>query len=181
MDIEIRNREKELPNEKIRNIKFQLKKWIRKRYIIEQLFKGKCVGCGKITVKNNLGALCIHHKTLSDNNIKWPKIAHLDCENIANILMKEDCSCLCINCHALIHSTGFVENANEILGDEYGQMVKQNFENIKNRINEFNICKNKSIISPLKVKFSFGQIWKKYLINIHKLIQEKDFNEFTAD
>lgn len=42
-------------------IKTKMMEWIKKRAVIEQLYDSKCVGCGKISVKNNLSSLDFHH------------------------------------------------------------------------------------------------------------------------
>ena len=41
--------------------RYQIKKWMKKRYIIEKLFNGKCAACDDITVQKNLPSLGFHH------------------------------------------------------------------------------------------------------------------------
>lgn len=86
-------------------LKIQVKKFVRKRFVLEQLYNGQCVGCGKITIYDNLPALEIHHRNEELKTFaKWQEIANLDCEDILKLLINEDCVCLCSNCHVFIHS-----------------------------------------------------------------------------
>ena len=60
----------------IKNCKFRVIEWIKKRSVIEQLYEGKCIGCEKVTVMNNLPALDIHHRTepqTKTRKIRWAK------------------------------------------------------------------------------------------------------------
>lgn len=96
--------------------KYLIKKWIKKRYIIEKLYNGKCIGCQKITTEINLPSLGFHHLIPSKKDviIKWDNIFKYSIKRIINLLIEEKCICLCSNCHRLIHSKTFINNLNDI-------------------------------------------------------------------
>jgi len=43
-------------------IKYRIKKWIKKRIIIEILYNGACIGCRNIRSNDKLPALDFHHR-----------------------------------------------------------------------------------------------------------------------
>lgn len=88
--------------------------WFKKRFIIEQLFDGKCAGCGQINVYNNLPALTFHHRNPEAKKESWSELRFLKTDEIINIIKEKDLICLCSNCHRLIYSTQFVHNYREI-------------------------------------------------------------------
>jgi len=92
---------------------------VRKKLIILDLWKGTCTICGfGISFNNidNLPALEIHH---SNPLTKTQAISHYfktvsDMIKLRNIILNENCTCLCRNCHIMIQSTFFQENKSEI-------------------------------------------------------------------
>ncbi|KKL16148.1 hypothetical protein LCGC14_2498490, partial [marine sediment metagenome] len=115
--------------------KNQVRKWIKKRFVFLQLFFGKCVGCGKITVYNNLPALQLHHlfPELLETKHKWYDLADLDCEISMDTIMDEQCVALCSNCHSAIGSR-FQELVDEIVIVGHRMLIEQHLGNF---INEF--------------------------------------------
>jgi predicted Zn-ribbon and HTH transcriptional regulator len=85
-------------------LKFELKKWLRKRYIIERIFNGVCAGCENVNVFSNLPALTFHHRDPSKKKTKISNLLNLSCEKLNEIIIGEEIICLCGNCHSLIHS-----------------------------------------------------------------------------
>ena len=125
-------------------MKYVIKKLIKKRYIIEKLFNGECIGCGEITVENNLPSLGFHHKSASKKEkvIKWDFISKYKLNKIADLLIKEDCTCLCTSCHVLIHSINFEKFIEEILGERYSNLtnkVRSLYKEIFNNIHNYKI------------------------------------------
>ena len=135
------------------HVKYIIKKWIKKRYVVERLFNGKCIGCQEIKFDNNLPSLGFHHTLPSkkDKIIKWDKISKYSIKKITSLLIDEKCVCLCSNCHSMIHSKTFRSNINEILGDNVKSLIPRIIsdynkieKNIKNYIAE-NYDRNNSI------------------------------------
>lgn len=172
-----------------------IKRFIKKRYVVEELFNGKCVGCGEVTVNNNLPALDGHHpKKLAEQSL-WNEIADLDCEDIFKIYIKEGIISLCANCHRIIHSV-FHNYIEEIFKDHYLEsklqnfewIIKENFNHILNNVNNFQLdLDNINFKSPLKVnEFASRDAWKLRLIQIYygikklniKSFRRKDFEQF---
>jgi len=157
-----------------RNIKFRITEWLKKRSVIEQLYDGKCIGCGKTTVKKNLPALQFHHRSglkEADNKLKWHKIKKYDIKTICKKLIKEDCVCLCANCHKTVHVKNITSIPTNIFRDDYKTQIKIYKHEIQQNIQNFEL-KLKKIIDPLEKTYEYGEAWKKYLMHIFKLSKE---------
>ncbi len=129
-------------DEKFNNkTKYHILKWIKKKSLIELLYKGSCVGCEKTNIENNLPALIFHHldQFKKDKISRWQKISNLSIQEIINLLKKEKCVCLCANCHKFIESIQFLEQQNLIIGERNALEVKRTFNLIISRIENFNI------------------------------------------
>lgn len=97
-------------------IRGKIKRWIRKKKIIEDLFNGKCTKCQK-TGLDNLPALQIHHLDPSKkkNNFSMDLRDITDIEKIKKLLIKEKCTCLCSNCHSIEGAVIFKKYKNKII------------------------------------------------------------------
>lgn len=97
-------------------IRGKIKRWIRKKKIIEDLFNGKCTKCQKTSLVN-LPALQIHHLDPSKkkNNFSADLRDITDLNKIKKILQDENCTCLCSNCHSIEGAEIFKKYKNKIL------------------------------------------------------------------
>jgi len=120
-------------------LKYRIKKWIKKRLIIDVLFKGICIGCEQVKTHNALSVLEFHHRNPNIKEFKWEHIAKYHLEEILSIIKNEDCVCLCKNCHALIHSKHFEQYSNEIFGESSSliSIINKKFDNLRNNITSF--------------------------------------------
>lgn len=170
----------------IGHIKYMIKSWIRKRAVIEQLYEGKCGNCGETF----LGALTFHHLEPSKKD-KMSSIAfrHYSIEELVKMLIEEECTCLCANCHSMIEATIFMDNYEEILKEvesfeKSAEKIKGYYEKLKNFLKKEqnrlkNLKQNKfEAIDYLKKSFKF--VWEKYLFIASILIKLKEKNEFTS-
>ena len=166
-----------------RNIKIQIKKYIRKRYVFNQLYFGKCTGCGKANVLNFLPALELHHlnpdKLLLKSN--WRDIANQDCISIIGQIIKEDCICLCSNCHILVASK-MNSYLVEVIEDSVTRtLFSKNYTKIISNVSNFNINRSKiDLRSPLKLKFSQDEFWKIHLMQIYIFLNNNNKNDFRV-
>lgn len=118
--------------------KFQIKAWIKKRSIIEQLYDGKCVGCCEVTAQKNLAALHFHHinpEKKQTVRIFATTIRKLKVKEVIQLLIEEECICLCNNCHSMVLAKHFENNVEEIIGfqyvDDVNRYYKKLYENIE--------------------------------------------------
>jgi len=163
-------------------IKYNVITWIKKRYIIEQLYHGKCVGCGRIKIMDNLPAYDFHHKNSKLEKTSgsiWRRILTKQVTTIIELLIKEECVALCSNCHRLVHATHFNSNVDNILDGQFSKVAKISYSNITSNIRKFKFIQT-DVVDPLKKKIKYGEIWKKYLILIYQYCQEKKSNEFNS-
>ncbi len=163
---------KKCKNKHIKNFKFRVIEWIKKRFVIEQIYNGKCIGCGNVSVKYDLPALDFHHisKTTESDKLRWNRIKRYSITEIIDFLIEEKCVCLCSNCHTLLHATKFVVIADEILEKHYSDQAKVLYEEISENIKNFEF-KRRIFKNPLELLFKQGEIWKKHILHIHNLNQ----------
>jgi len=159
----------------------KIKYWIKKRVVIEYLFNGRCAGCGKITVFNNLPSLEFHHiDSIIEERLRWKKIRHLNIKRIITMLLEEGCICLCANCHKLIGSHRFAKLSVEILGEINGQKAKDEYNKLDFNIQRFNIVEN-TRLHPIIMEFTLDKAWKRALLCAYNITEKKRINEFTNE
>jgi len=111
----------------------QIKPWIKKRIVTENLYNGKCVGCDE----EKLPTLQFHHKDPKQKTYeKWSDLSNLNIRKIMNKLEVDDAICLCANCHSMTESSQFKENINKIIEKRdipelktYYKKINQNIKN----------------------------------------------------
>ena len=167
------------------HIRKYLKRWIRKRYIIEKFFDVKCKCCGE-TVINNLPAFAMHHLEKIEDPSRWGDISDNNCEEIIDVIVNERIIFLCSNCHRIVHSV-FHQHVEEILenySDEYIRKIKSKATERYNKIIsilediEFKFKKS-DIKSPLKVyTFSSQDTWKLYLLQFYYVKKKLGISSF---
>ncbi len=163
--------------------KFHLKRWIRKRYIIEQFFNNGCIGCEQIDINKNLSCLSFHHRDPDKKRHKFEEISNLKIEDILKIIEEEDIVCLCSNCHSLIHTRYFYDNLKVIFKGDlhfFAKKALKNYEDIENNVKNFKYMKIEGIKDPFKKEINYGEGWKSYLIAIYEIIMLKNLNTFTS-
>lgn len=161
--------------------KYQIKRWLKKRFVFEKLFDLKCIGCGD----SNLVHLELHH---IDPNSKedtpydfWHYLSKFDCDEIMHRLINEKCVSLCSNCHSII-TYKYHLSAQEILKDFYTQqeinkiveIVKLKYQSVIDAIADFKYPLNIDFYCPLKFEFPRKEnIWKIHLILIYYYLEIK--------
>ena len=166
-----------------RHIKIQIKKYIRKKLVFNQIFSGKCIGCGKATIFDSLPALELHH--LSPVNVRsksnWRDIANQDCTSIINQIIKENSICLCSNCHILVGSklNNYLE---DIIEDKLTRsLFAKNYKIVINNIKCFNYNLDQiDLGSPLKLKFPQDEFWKIRLMQISIFLKNNNKSDFKV-
>ncbi len=170
------------------SIKFQIKGWIKKRFIIDQIFEGRCQGCRDITTIKNLPCLGFHHLNPRKKRTYWSKaLPNLSIKDIIQGLIEEKCTCLCANCHSIIESKYYEKNIEKIyhtkndLGEYYIDNLDEKIKQAKVRVAKIEDHLNKEIysiknknpldgIDYLSLETGYGNAWKKYLLAIYKQV-----------
>jgi len=175
-----------LTSDEKRKIKYQLKRWLRKRYVVETLYGNNCLSCDT-NVIDNLPAIVFHHIDESKKKHTWRDLRDLDSKDIIKNLIKEKCIAMCSNCHTALH-TRFDENISEILRniipDKDILKVYNFFKNldVQNKINDFaekNLY-DKDYRSPLKYDTVPTDIWKIKTLKLLEFLRENEINEFRT-
>ncbi|MBY9011061.1 MAG: hypothetical protein KGD70_01670, partial [Candidatus Lokiarchaeota archaeon] len=116
-------------NYTVASLKFEVKRWIKKRAVVEQVFNGECISCGE----NRLPSLQMHHTDKDIKVHKWGDISRKwnIRELINDFIIEEECVCLCGNCHAMVNTKNFENNVEKVLGGKYVHEVKADYKKIK--------------------------------------------------
>jgi len=162
----------------------KIREWIKKRYILDFLFDGKCIVCGF----NDLAVLELHHRDLKvENKFKWDKIESLQINQINEIIINQDCVCLCSNCHSNFHSR-FDEFGREVLQDYYSEKevqthlkkISNHYQAIRDKILNFSFNLEKRIESPFEIELKEKDNWKIHILKIFYFINSNDKEIFKA-
>ena len=159
---------------KVKDIKYYIKCWLRKRSFIEQVYDGKCVGCG---IVHSIASYLYHHinNLLKEGDTFFFLLPSITA--ISKEAKKQKVVCLCDYCHKLITATNFIPHIDEIFPEEeYSYKVsklKVLFHRIQNNIDNFILetdnFKNIHIKDHLQSSFGFRNSKEKYLIHINEL------------
>ncbi len=182
-------------NQTKESIKFQIKGWLKKRAVIEQLFDGKCQGCNEVSIKMNLPALTFHHLNSDEKKSKWTELLpSLTISQLSKGIVEEECTCLCANCHAIIESKYYFNNIAKIFhtkndkGNFYTDNIessirkaedhfKQLKKNLRSELNRIRNLQKIEIEDYLNERYGYGNAWKRYLIAIYHNIMSKNINK----
>ena len=139
-------------NYTVASLKLEVKRWIKKRSVIEQVFNGKCISCGE----DRLPSLQTHHTNQNLKVHEWGDVSRKwNIKKLINeYIIEEECVCLCGNCHAMINTKNFENNIEEVLGEKYVQEVEADYNKINGAImkNANRIKKIKKGLIKLDVK-----------------------------
>ena len=166
-----------------RNIKIQIKQYMRKRFVFSQLFYGRCIGCGQVTISDFLPALELHHKYPINTGSKstWRDIANQDCVSIINQIIEENSICLCSNCHTLVGSKLYNYIDQVIVDNLTRNLFVKNYKNIIKNIENFNYSLDQTDLrSPLKLKFAQNEFWKIRLMQISIFLMNNNTSDFKV-
>jgi len=121
-------------------VRRQVRHSIKKQIIINNLYQGKCVGCGEVSTKENLPGLHFHHRD-KNNPYKMSKtydnLRYLEIKEIIKKLKKDNCISLCGDCHRMEQATQFKINYEKIVEPEYWDDIKKYYEMLENNIKNF--------------------------------------------
>ncbi|MHA2184917.1 MAG: hypothetical protein ACXAAI_07950, partial [Promethearchaeota archaeon] len=137
-----------------KNYKFRVMEWLKKRFVIEKLFDGECIGCRNTNIFNNLPALEFHHVSgaVEVNKLRWAQLKKYNIVDITKKLRDEKCVCLCSNCHNILHSTQFKEVILKILGKKEKYDYNSELNDLRKNVDCFEF-KNINIEDPLDLLF----------------------------
>lgn len=162
----------------------KIREWIKKRYIIKYLFNNKCIVCGT----NDLPVLEFHHRNPKiENKLKWSTIESLTITQIVDIVLSQECVCLCSNCHSNAHSR-FNEFAEEILRDffideeldTYLRDIIIIYQNLREKIKIFIVNSEIHLKSPLKIEIPQKMNWKIHLLKLYYFLDSNNKEFFRA-
>ena len=175
------------PNEK-GNIKKNILRKIKKRYIIESFYGIHCHTCGEFNTREHLEAFDFHHK----DKVQKEKIVAsslydtLSCSEIASLLINEKGGYMCSNCHTVIQNK-LLYLSDKIFEDKkILKMIRKDFEQVNQRFTTMDRFKHPQIRNILKKTVLLNETFERYLIAIYELSKERreitisDISDFTG-
>ena len=96
--------------------------------------------CGEVSTKDNLPALQFHHR--DKNNLykmskTYDNLRYLEIKEIIKKLKKDNCICICGDCHRMEQATQFNNNYEKIVEPEHWDDIKKYYEMLENNIKNF--------------------------------------------
>ncbi len=165
---------RELSNLQKKSIRRLLSRTLKKRFILEQLYKDKCPLCEEFNIKQHLGAFDFSHQNQEEKSINASDLYQLhDCREILKILEKEKGMYMCSNCHTVLHNTSL-------------HLLKEIYQNkkIENRVlNDYKILNKKftliqekvPIRAPLQKSLIIDEFIERLLLTLYKFSTSKRY------
>jgi len=113
---------------------------IKKKEVINQLYGGKCIACGKITAHDNLPALQFHHRdgnNLHPGSETFNAIKNKEFSLMKKQLEEENCIPICGNCHKMERTFHFKNNYEKIVNPKYWNQINEFYRMIEDNIKKF--------------------------------------------
>jgi hypothetical protein len=173
---------KNLPKDSKKNIRRSILIDLKRRYIINILYSGKCPICEEFTAKDHISVFQGHHET---QGIKKQEVSYLfniglSCSEIVKILEAEHVGLMCGNCHTVIQYIRDISILNQIYDDV--EIVNRILDDYKQVLSKFKpINDEKSLINdPLKKIPMINDNIIKYLFAIHNISKAEQEINATA-
>jgi len=152
---------------------------LKRRYIINLLYKGICPICEEFNIMHHLPVFQYHHfdknkKTIDAYDLYSNK---LPCSEIVRILEREYGGYICGNCHTILEFTKDVNTLNRIYDNP--EIVRKILNDYNRAFNKFKFIffNDKLIEDPLKKTQKISDNINKYLLAIDNIItNENDAN-----
>jgi len=165
---------RELSNLQKKSIRRLLSRALKKRFILEHLYKDKCPLCEEFDIKQHLGAFDFSHQKEEEKSINASDLYYLhDCGEILKILEKERGMFMCSNCHTVLHNTS-LHLLKEIYQDKkIENKVLVDYKNLNKKFNP--IQEKESIRAPLGKNLLIDEFIERLLLTLYK------FSIFKSD
>ncbi|MBA7630707.1 hypothetical protein ES703_38231 [subsurface metagenome] len=167
---------KDLSTEVKGDIRRCIKRYIKKRYILENFYDKFCPTCEEFNIKEYHSVFSFHHLDDNTKKILASDIYDLPCSEILRILEQEKGGYICANCHTVMHYK-HIHLLDKIYNDE--EIVKRVLDDF-NKVNKkfAIIIRKKAIRDPLKKDIIIDESIKRYLNAIYEISLSE--NEVTS-
>jgi len=172
---------KNLPLTHKDNIRIELARLLKKRYIIETFYGESCHICNEFSTKFYLTAFQFNHKDENKKTIKISKLSkYLTCTEIIEILEKEEGGYLCSNCHTVLHNNKYIPILHEIYDDK--NIIKRALEDYNNARKKFKTITTKGIDikNPLEQSIRITDGIENYLTAVYEISKSKQIVTNTS-
>ncbi len=169
---------KNLSTKTKRAIRRSIKRYIKKRYILETFYGKFCPTCEEFNIKENHSIFSFHHNDDNSKTIEAIDLYDLPCSEIIRILEQEKGGYLCANCHTIIHYK-HIHILDKIYDND--EIVKSVFNDYKNVCNKYTLIHRKRTIrDPLKKDIIIDESIERYLTAIYEISKSEHDVTSTA-
>ena len=163
-----------LSNTKKNAIKDLLVRALKKRFILEYLFKDNCPMCEEFNIKQHLGVFDFCHLKQEEKLTNASDLYQsYDCKEILKTLEKENGMYMCSNCHTATHNTS-LHLLKEIYKDE--KIANKVLNDYKNISKKFTPIKVEEVIrAPLHKILIIDEFIERLIITIYKFSKHKNY------
>ena len=167
---------KNLPKDLKKNIRRSILINLKKRYIIDTLYSGKCPICEEFLAKNHLPVFQGHHENeqYKKHEVSYLFRTGLSCSEIVKILKAEHVGFICGNCHTVIQNFRDFSILNQIYDNE--EIINKIHDDYDRVLNKFKPIKDEN--SLIKDPFSKNPLINdnviRYLFAIYKIFKNGD-------
>ena len=158
------------------NIKDNIVRKLKKRYIIEWFHGGYCPICREISTKKHLSALSFAHlEEKTKKQEPYELYFSHSCLEIAQILEREKGCYVCSNCHSVFHYNKYlIDLADKIFKDKNAEKkIRDDYNNVLSKFEENLINGIDSIGEPLKNPLLTFDSTERYLTAIYEISKMK--------
>lgn len=151
------------------NVRVELVRLLKKRYIIEIFYGEDCHICGEFNTKEHIYSFQFCHIKEDKKTVDFSKLSkYYSCSEIAKILEQEEGGFVCSNCHTVFHFKKYIPLLDKIYDDK--DMIKKVLNDYKYVHDRFTLFyKTKDIRDPLKQSMRISDSFETYIIAISEI------------
>ncbi|TFG10158.1 MAG: hypothetical protein EU535_08490 [Promethearchaeota archaeon] len=152
------------------NIRVEIVRLLKKRYVIEITYGESCHICGEFNTKEHIYSFQFCHIKEDKKTVDFSKLSkYYSCSKIAKILEQEEGGFVCSNCHTVFHFKKYIPLLDKIYDDK--NMIKKVLNDYKYVHDRFALFyKTKDIRDPLKQSMRISDSFETYLIAISEIL-----------
>ena len=170
-----------IDNQKKIDIRLEIIRLIKKKYIIDIIYNGKCPICGEFNTRKHLLAFTFNHlhmlkeltleERTKERKLRKKNLYKLPCSEISKELERQIGGFICGNCHMFFHTD--MQLVDKIYDDQKSsKIVKEGIENVHNKFNNNLIYSTKAIRDIFRLNFQMKRSFIDYFFTFSDILKE---------
>ncbi len=160
------------------DLKDAVSRFIKKKFIIDVIYKGRCPICNEFNTKDHLLAFSFNHLhllrkvTSKESEMRFKNLYKLPCSAIVRELESQIGAFICGNCHMFFHTN--ILRVDKIFDDpNMVKIVKEGIERVNKKFRDNLIHSTELIKDPLKLDFQMKKAFIDYFFAFSDILKEK--------